>query len=179
MVDARPDDSTKTRVDRRTVDLTQFPDLVVVYLGMRVNVLAGIKALLRVGPQIQAAGDARPDGLLHFEQNIIYRIFPFHVGMRWYWRDFESLETWTRSPPHREWWIRFLRDSGGTGFWHETYAMRGGMEAIYDDLPQPIGLGAFAPLEKARGSLFSARERLRMQGEPAPAPTGGAERDLY
>jgi len=71
VVDARPDDSTKTRVDRRTVDLAQFPDLVVVYLGMRVNVLAGIKALLRLGPQIQAAGDARPDGLLHFEQNII------------------------------------------------------------------------------------------------------------
>jgi hypothetical protein len=26
-----------------------------------------------------------------------------------------------------------------TGFWHETYLMTGGMEAIYDDVPEPIG----------------------------------------
>jgi hypothetical protein len=38
-----------------------------------------------------------------------------------------------------------LRDSGGTGFWHETYFMRGGMEAIYDDMPRPVGFLNFAP----------------------------------
>src|SRR3712207_3248797 len=31
---------TNRRVDRRTVDLSAYPDLVVIYLGMRVNVLA-------------------------------------------------------------------------------------------------------------------------------------------
>ena len=62
------------------------------------------------------------------------------------------------------WWKEFLRDSGGTGFWHETYFMRGGMEAIYDDIPKRIGLGAFAPLQVARGSMFSARTRLKAQG---------------
>ncbi len=38
--------------DRRTVDLSAFPDLVVIYLGMRVNELKGLKTLLRFGPKI-------------------------------------------------------------------------------------------------------------------------------
>ena len=67
--------------------------------------------------------------------------------------------------PHQQWWRDFLRDSAGTGFWHETYFMRGGMEAIYDDMGKPIGMMSFAPLEKARGSMFSARNRLGL-GEP-------------
>jgi len=46
-------------VDRRTVDLSAFPDLVVIYLGMRVRTLAGIKTLLGLGPQIDKAGAGR------------------------------------------------------------------------------------------------------------------------
>ena len=169
----------KTHVDRRTVDLARYPDLVVVYLGMRVNMLTGMKTLFRLGPQIQRAGDARPAGLLHFEQGILYRVFPFHVGMRWYWRDFASLEAWTRSAPHRDWWTSFLRDSGGTGFWHETYCMRGGIEAIYDDVALPLGLSAFAPVSQARGSLFSARQRLTLHGDSPSAPDGTSEPEMY
>ena len=71
-----------TRVNRQGVDLTAYPELVVIYLGMRVNTLAGLKTLLGLGPQIDKAGRARPDGLLHFENNIIFSIFPFHIGMR-------------------------------------------------------------------------------------------------
>lgn len=74
-------------VDRKTVDLSAYPDLVVIYLGMRVRTLAGVKRLLGLGPQIEKAGGARPDGLLHFENNIIFSLFPLHLGMRWYWRD--------------------------------------------------------------------------------------------
>jgi hypothetical protein len=37
---------------RQTVDLSAYPDLVVVYLGMTVNLLTGIKTLLGFGPQI-------------------------------------------------------------------------------------------------------------------------------
>jgi hypothetical protein len=36
-------------------------------------------------------------------------------------RGTESLLKWSRSEPHRQWWKNSLRDSGGTGFWHETY----------------------------------------------------------
>ena len=31
----------RTRVERRTVNLSAYPDLVVIYLGMRVNRIAG------------------------------------------------------------------------------------------------------------------------------------------
>ena len=47
---------------RQTVDLSAFPDLVVVYLGMRVNVLTGIKTLLGFGPKIEDSVAAEPDG---------------------------------------------------------------------------------------------------------------------
>src|SRR5256886_10825986 len=106
--------SMPSPVNRRSVDLSAFPDLVVIYLGMRVRRLAGIKTLLGLGPQIDKAGAGRPEGLLHFENNIIYSLFPLHIGMRWYWKDFASMERWTRSEPHRIWWQNFLRSSGGT-----------------------------------------------------------------
>ena len=49
---------------RQTADLSTYPDLVVVYLGMRVNVLTGIKTLFGFGPRIEGSVAARPDGLL-------------------------------------------------------------------------------------------------------------------
>ena len=76
------------------------------------------------------------------------------------------------------WWKEFLRNSGGTGFWHETYFMRGGMEAIYDDMPVRIGLSAFAPLSGARGPMFSARTRTRLGGSETK-PVAISETDLY
>jgi len=167
------------RVDRRTVDLSAYPDLIVIYLGLRVNALTGIKKALGLGPQIAKSVADKPDGLL-LHEDLIFSLFPPHLGMRQYWRDFESLERWTRSEPHRQWWKDFLRESGGTGFWHETYSIRGGIEAIYDDMPKPIGLMKFAPLSQARGSVFSARQRLAREGSessPAPAPESGLYRD--
>ena len=58
------DPAKSTRVERRTVDLSRYPDLVVVYLGMRVNRLAGLKTLIGFGPRIAKSGEAQPDGLL-------------------------------------------------------------------------------------------------------------------
>jgi Monooxygenase af470-like len=165
------------KVERRTVNLAEFPDLVVIYLGMRVNVITGIKTLIGFGPKISNSVNARPEGLLRHE-NFLFSLFPPHAGMRQYWRSFDDLERWARSEPHREWWKQFLRDSGGTGFWHETYLMRGGMEAVYDDIPEPLGFSAFAPVETARGGMFSARQRTgRGGGETAPAPV--SETSLY
>ena len=110
----------------------------------------------------------------------MWSLFPLHVGMRQYWRDLESLEAWTRSEPHRHWWKEFLKDSGGTGFWHETYTMRGGMEAIYDDVGKPTGFAKFAPVVPARGALFGSRRRAG-RGEtdgPASEPIV-SETELY
>lgn len=54
-------------IDRRTADLSAYPDLVVIYLGMRANRLAGIRTLLGFGPKIGRAAAAMPDGLLRHE----------------------------------------------------------------------------------------------------------------
>src|ERR1700730_6120545 len=100
------------RPKRETVDLSKYPDLVVIYLGMRVNAITGFRTLFGFGPKISAAVEAKPDGLL-LHENFLFSLR--HFGMRQYWRDFESLESWSRSEPHRQWWQEFLRDSGGTG----------------------------------------------------------------
>ena len=89
------------------------------------------------------------------------------------------MEAWRRSPPHQEWWKNFLKGSGGTGFWHEAYYMRGGMEAIFDDIAPPLGFKAFAPASPARGSSFSARRRLSVPGSTPEQPQGTAEAELY
>ena len=54
----------RTNVERRTVNLSGYPDLVVVYLGMRVNRIVGIKTLLGFGPKISSSAAAQPNGLL-------------------------------------------------------------------------------------------------------------------
>lgn len=175
----RPASSTSTPhpPQRKTVDLTEYPDLVVIYLGMRVNRLTGIRTLLGFGPKLGKAVQAQPDGLL-LHENIVYSLFPPHIGMREYWRDFESMENWARSDPHRQWWRTFLRNSGGTGFWHESYFKRGGMEAVYVDVGKDIGFLRFAPQKAPQGSLFSSRGRAGRGDTPTkPAPV--SENDLY
>ena len=149
---------------RQTVDLSSYPDLVVIYLGMRVNALRGVWTLMKIGPQISRAAAAKPDGLLRHE-TFLFSLLPPHAGIRQYWRDFDALERWARTLPHQTWWRNFLHDSEGTAFWHETYFMRGGIEAIYDDLFVPVGLSSFAPIRGAKGPMFGARQ----QGEPAVA----------
>lgn len=160
------------RPKRETVDLSQYPDMVVVYLGMRVNTLTGIRTVLGFNGQIAKAVEAKPDGLLLHEP-IVYSLR--HIGMRQYWRDFDSLEAWTRSAPHKTWWRDFLQDSGGTGFWHETYLRRGGMEAVYIDMAAPIGFARFAPVQTAKGSMFSARTRARAAGQTVGRPVIGED----
>jgi hypothetical protein len=164
-----------TRVERRTVDLSGYPDLVVVYLGMRVNRLTGLKTLAGFGPKIAKSVEDQPDGLL-LHENFVFSFFPMHAGMRQYWRDLDSLLKWTRSDPHRLWWKNFLRGSGGTGFWHETYLIRGGMEAIYDDVAVPLGFSAFAPVIPARGATFGAAHRAARPDESEPVIS---EKELY
>jgi hypothetical protein len=150
------------RVNRQTVDLSGYPDLVVIYLGMQAYTPRGLLSLARLGPQIRKAERSRPDGLLQHEYFVFLHLPP-HVAFRQYWRDFDSMEAWTRQLPHQGWWRNFLKDSEGTGFWHETHSVRGGVEAVYDDMRRPPGLAGFAPSAPAVGPMFSAR--LRLSGE--------------
>ncbi len=164
------------RPDRRTVDLSGYPDLVVIYLGMRVNSPRGLRTLISFGSKIRRAVDAEPDGLL-LHEGVMFSLFPPHVGMREYWRDFDSLERWARSLPHQHWWQAFLKDRGGTGFWHETFFRGGQVESIYIDMPA-VGMAKFAPATPARGSMFSARRRLGMH-EGSEPPPGVPEEELH
>jgi fumigallin biosynthesis monooxygenase-like protein len=168
-----------TRGKQVAIDLTGYPELVVIYLGMRVNTLRGLKTLLGFGPRVKAAVRAQPDGLV-LHENITWGIFPPHLGMRQYWRDFDSLERWARTGPHAQWWRGFIKDRGGTGFWHETYLAQGGIEAGYLDMPNDIGLSQFAPHVAKWGSMFSARRRLGIPGqETKPSPLPEAAYDTY
>jgi hypothetical protein len=147
---------------RTTVDLSAYPDLVVIHLGMRVEEPRGLATLQALGPQIEAAVAEQPDGLLLHER-IVYGDDPPHVGMRQYWRDFDSLLAWTVTLPHKQWWSDYLRDRGGTSFWHETYFRRGGFESMYVDVEPGVGLGAFAPAQRATGPMFAARARVEAE----------------
>jgi hypothetical protein len=141
---------------RRSVDLSAYPDLVVIYLGMQVRTLRGLWTLLRMGGPLGEVRRNPPDGLLGHEGMLFS---PIHFGFRQYWRDLESLERFTKTDPHKTWWGKFLRDNGGTGLWHETYRRQGGMEAIYLGMP-PIGFAKFAPDRTPQGPFMTAWGRL-------------------
>jgi hypothetical protein len=163
-------------VDRQTVDLSEYPDLVVIYLGLRVWRPRGLLRLLGLGPQIQKSWRQQPDGLL-LHEDLIWSLIPPHLGMRQYWRDFDSLERWSRSEPHRLWWQQFLKDAGGTGFWHETHLISGGMEAVHDNM-NPTGLSRIAPVKPARGARFSSRRRAG-RGDAVAIPPVVTEQQYY
>ena len=161
---------------RTTVDLSAYPDLVVMYLGMRVEEPRGHETLQTLGPLIEATVEEEPDGLLLHER-LIYSEEPLHVGMRQYWRDFDALEAWSRTLPHKEWWSDYLRDRGGTSFWHETYFRGGGFEAVYVDVDDDIGLTRFAPTMHAEGPMLEhvsapRPTRPRLARPAAPDRTG-------
>jgi len=145
------------RPARESVDLSAYPDLVVVYLGFRVGRLRGLTALLGIGRGLSTIRRERPDGLLAHE-TLVYGLN--HIGMRQYWRDLESLEAFTRSDPHMSWWRDFGRDPAGSGFWHEAYRLSGGMEGIYVGMPGPIGLASFAAARRPDGPFMTSRQRL-------------------
>lgn len=159
---------------RLAVSLEAFPDLVAIYLGTKAR---GLRTLMHFGPRIKKAVAQKPKGLL-LHEDIVFSIFPPHVGMRQYWEDFDSLERWVRSLPDMDWWKRFTRDTGGTELWHEAYFMKGGMEGIASGMSKPIGFWTFAPYQSARGTVFSARQRAKVSGlETVAAPV--SEEEFY
>jgi hypothetical protein len=129
----------------------------VIYLGFRVTRWRGLRTLFRLGGEIDAAAKGQPDGLLAQE----FFLFGLtHMGLRQYWRDQQSLEAFTHAEPHGAWWRRYSKNTGGAGFWHEAYCKRGGMEAIYINMPAPLGFGRFAAAREPIGPFLSARGRL-------------------
>ena len=157
-----------TKVTRQTVDLSAFPDLVVIYLGIEVNAWIGLKRLFGLGPQIKNSVNQRPDGLL-LHENFLFSLIPLHLGMRQYWRNFDNLR---RGP------VRHPIVSGGeTSFGRPAgpalargLLMRGGMEAVYDDTLGRVGFGQFAP------SSPPVDQCVRPESRPVGARSGGPDR---
>lgn len=148
-------------IDRQSVDLSAYPDLVMIMLGFRVRSWRGFLALRRIGPELGKIARDRPDGLLAHE-NMLFSLS--HFGFRQYWRNIDALERFTRSEPHADWWRRVREISAGAGFWHETYHARGGVEALYVAMPSPTGLQQFAPQRAPIGPFMSARSRIQGGG---------------
>jgi hypothetical protein len=94
-----------------------------------------------------------------------------------YWRSFEDLETFARSPeaPHLEAWKAFnanIRDSGDVGIWHETYRVAAGQrEVIYGNMP-PAGRGAVGELEPIGSTAATAARRIGARPDDE-APVSG------
>jgi Monooxygenase af470-like len=122
-------------VDLARPPLRQSPVIDFGYAGAQ---SAELRKLLETGRQIRAGVAQDPDGLL-LHENFVFSFVPPHFGMRQYWRDLDALEQWTRELPHQQWWKDFLGDSAGTGFCHETYFMRGGMEPSTTTSPSRSG----------------------------------------
>jgi hypothetical protein len=151
-------------IKRQSVDLSGYPDLVMIMLGFRLKSWRGIAALRTIGPGLNAVMRAYPEGLL-LHEGMMFSLT--HIGFRQYWRDLDALERFTRSAPHAEWWRKVRELSAHAGFWHETYHARGGVEAVYVEMPEPVGLLRFAPERQPVGALMSARSRV--QGGAASA----------
>ncbi len=54
----------KNRINRKKVDLTGYPGMVVIYLGMRVNRIGGLGTLLKTGVNIRREVSSQPEGML-------------------------------------------------------------------------------------------------------------------
>lgn len=143
---------------RETVDLSVYPDLVVMLLGLRAGSLRSLPVMVSVGRGLAAIQRDKPDGLLS-HQSLLYGWN--HLGFRQYWRDMHSLERFTRAMPHAGWWKTFLKNPQGCGFWHEMYNATGGMEAVYVNMPARTGFAAFAPMRAPVGPFMTSSGRLR------------------
>ena len=145
-------------IKRQSVDLSHYPDLVMIMLGFRLRGWRGLLAMRRIGPGLGRIARDRPDGLLAHE-TMMFSLS--HFGFRQYWRDPDALERFTRSEPHADWWRRIRELSAGAGFWHEAWHAKGGVEALYVAMPHPVGLQHFAPERAPVGPFMSARGRLQ------------------
>ncbi|MFJ9370920.1 monooxygenase family protein [Nocardia sp. NPDC101769] len=165
---------------RMTVDLSEYPEPVVIYLGIKARRLSGLRFLMQIGPKLRKIAKNPPDGLLAHEK-FIWGVFPLHIGFRQFWRDPDSLDNFARRhDDHRNWWRTFLHDEKrSTVAWHEAYFLsQTGVDALYTDMDEPIGFAHFAPLVPARGATYSSRGRAGLR-EAAQANPEIAESDLY
>ena len=138
---------------------------VVFIIGLRINRFLDVRRWLPVaremGPMLKELYAHPEKGFLGAE----YFLYSRGPAIIQYWRSFEDLESFAKSPddPHLPAWQRFNRgakQSGSVGIWHETYLIQpGGYEAIYANMP-PFGLAKATEMIPVVGARESARRRL-------------------
>ena len=167
---------------RQTVDLSNYPDLVIVRAGMRANSLKGVVKLVRYGYQIiesvngiDNSSEFTPEELLHME-NEIHSLVPPHFVIRQYWENIDALEEWTRTGMHSKLWDQLAESPEGTSFWHELYS-RDGIEAIYNGMEKaPTGMMNFATTKSLDGELSTIQDRLQ---NPSDSPISSLYSDEH
>lgn len=91
-----------------------------------------------------------------------------------YWRSFEDLDRFARSPhePHLRAWKLFNRavaGSGDVGIWHETFKVRAqDYECIYGNMPR-VGLAAAVRHMPVGSTGQAASRRIGIKAEDEPA----------
>ncbi|MBE9214327.1 DUF4188 domain-containing protein [Plectonema cf. radiosum LEGE 06105] len=110
-------------------------------IGMRINKLFAVNkwvpTAMAMTPMLRTLYEHPEKGFLGGESFLYWR----GVGLIQYWRSFEDLERFARSPeePHLKAWQRFNRvvgADGSVGIWHETYLINpGNYKAIYGNMP--------------------------------------------
>lgn len=158
---------------RWTVDVDG--DFVVFLIGFRASPswkIAKALPLLATMPRMLADLSKDPSkGLLGYRGGS-----PFAPIIQ-YWRSFEDLERFARSPDDRhaqvwrEWFRRAQHLNPSVGIWHETYKVRAGeYEAIYQGVAEGSGLLA-AGAPRLLGSSSRAARRIGTTESDVPSPT--------
>jgi hypothetical protein len=145
---------------------THDGELVVFMIGMRINRPWKVRLwwpIITAMPRMLKWLEQHPQaGLLRYEQVFRGPLSPMVVQ---YWRSFEDLERFARSPdaPHLAVWKQFnktVRDSGDVGIWHETYRVApGASETFYGNMPAS-GLGVAGELRPVGTTAATAATRI-------------------
>lgn len=146
-------------------------ELCLVRMGIQVRRVGGYFYARKLGRAVEAAAREAIGagvGLLLSER---FGLGPGDFGFFQYWQGFEAMETWTRKPPHSEWWrdaVERMRTRGDLGVYHETYLVpRDRVEAIALNC-RPAGLAAFGTAGEPVGADTNGRGRLQL----GPRATG-------
>jgi Domain of unknown function (DUF4188) len=157
---------TVVAINRGRWTVSDQDEVVVFLIGMRINKPWKVKQWWPVFtsmPKMLRWLDKHPQaGLLHYEFALKSPLSPVVIQ---YWRSFEELEHFARSPqaPHLPAWKAFNASVGGSGdvgIWHETYrAADGQREVIYGNMP-PVGLAGAMGAKPIGSTAESAARRI-------------------
>jgi len=157
----------KKKYTRISIDTDAYPELIFIELGMAPHNLLGFWTAMSTLSGIHRS--TKSEGLLAHNIGVIFKGLRPHFIIRQYWRSFADLERYARGDDtHKNWWREMLQDTKHTTIWHETYSIKGGIDAIYGTTGKQlatIGLSSFAPVIEAKGSAYSARKRMNANGE--------------